>query len=719
MRKINFKFLACLAMTLTALCAVMTSAQAQRINPIFGPDLGQSWQYYQEGNEPAPIGGLNWKTNTYNDTGAGWNTGYGVFAYEPDTPNLYPPINTTLNRTLSDGVTTNVTYYFRTHFNFPINPTNIILYCTNLVDDGCVVYLNGVEIYRFRVTGTPPTWGTRATGGPAAEGSNEVVILVNSPRLRQGDNVIAVELHDGGTATAPSSDVAYGLGLGYAIPEPIVITKQPLAKVAAVEGDDVILSVEVAGTSPRYWWFRNGVFLTGQTNFAVTNLNITLGLAGTYHCVISNALGGVRSSNSVVTVVPDTFGPRLLDAFVEVGETNRLMLQFDEDVNNSAGINLVSGANTNNYEVSILGFPAQRLMVTQAQPGSGNGLVRLTLGGTNFNRSTNYQICIRNVGDRRSPLAWAASQDYVVGDVRVDLGTNYTCIANHRSATANRPPNPAFWVQGGNPPNIIAWNSCFPIGYQAITNAFEYDSYFLFNEWGASLDNTNWTALNYFEDSTRWGEERGIFFASFSPPNNACVSVGKNMSLIDATYYFRIKFIMPTNLVGIRLDATFGHAIDDGAVFYLNETEFGRYNMPSGPVTFGTRPNGASVNSCRTIPLPDLVLKRTNIFAAELHQVGGINDLTAGFGADLQLTYIQYPRFTQPTNNMRIFVTNFSPTHVAIYHTNTNAYGWTIQTTTNIIDPWREVQPATNRLVTPKTDPRHYYRLLKHPGPGL
>jgi hypothetical protein len=713
MRKTNFRFLTCLAMTLTALGALVTSSQAQRVTPIFGPDTGQPWQYYEAGNEPAPIGGVNWKTNNYPDTGAGWNTGYGVFAYEDNTA-VYPPFNTTLSRTF-DGVTTNITYYFRTHFNFPVNPTNAILYFTNLVDDGCVVYLNGLEIYRFRVTGNPPTWGTRATGGPAAEGTNEVVVLVNSPRLRQGDNVVAVELHDGGIG---SSDVVYGLGVGYALPEPIVITKQPPAKVAAVEGDDVVLSVEVNGTSPRYWWFRNNVFLTGQTNAATTNNNITLGLAGTYHCVISNVLGGARSSNSVVTVVPDTFGPRLLDAFVEIGETNRIMLAFNEDINNSAAVNLVSGANTNNYQVSILGQPSQRLMVTLAQPGSGNGLVRLTLGGTNFNRSTNYQICIRNIGDRRLPPAWAVSQDYVVGDVRIDLGTNYTCIANHRSATVNRPPNPTYWVQGGTPPNIIAWNSCFPIGFQQSTNVFEYDSYFLFNPWGQSLDDTNWTSLNYFEDSTRWTEERGIFFASFSPPNNACVPVGKNMSLADWTYYFRIKFIVPTNIAGIKLDAIFGHAIDDGAVFYLNENEIGRYNMPAGPITFGTRPSSASLNSCRTISLPDLVVKRTNIFAASIHQVGGINDLTMGFGASLQLTYIQYPRFTQPTN-MRIFVTNFSPTQVAIYHTNTNAYGWTIQRSTNLTDPWREVQPATNRFVTPKTDPRHFYRLMKHPGPGL
>jgi hypothetical protein len=628
--------------------------------PIFGPDSAKSWQYYQAGNEPAPISGVNWKATNYNDTA--WSSGSAVFYYE-DTQGAYPPFNTPLNRTY-DGVNTNITYYFRTQFNFSLNPTNAILYFTNFIDDGLVAYLNGTEIYRFRVTGNPPTWGTRA-GGTPAEGAPEVVTL-NTPLLRRGTNVIAVELHDGGIG---SSDVVFGMGLAYALPEAVVITKHPPSKIEAVEFDDITLEVEVDGTSPRYWWFRNNVFVTGQTNRTYPLSNITLAQAGTYHVVVSNAISGARGSNTVITVVPDSFGPRLVDAFVAEGETNRILLQFNEDVNRSAGTLPISGANSNNYIVTTLGDfnPANRIPVTLAQPAVGNGQVRLTLA-TNLNRGTNYQICIYNIGDVRG--------------------------------------------------NIIAWRSCFPVGYQGSTNAFDWESLFSYNEWGESLDDTNWTALNYTGAVfPKWNDEPGAFYGSFSETNDACVSEGKTMSIGSSTYYFRKRFVLTTNLAGIKVDATLSHAINDGVVFYLNGVELARYNMPLGPVTFGTRASTIWQNICRSNTFNDMVLPRTNILAAELHQSAAFpTDLTAGFGAELTLKFIQYPRSTAfpGATNIKLFTTNFSPTQVAVFYTNLNAYGWAFQRTTNLTEAWREAQPpGSNLLVVPKANPRQFYRATK------
>jgi len=50
------------------------------------------------------------------------------------------------------------------------------------------------------------------------------------------------------------------------------------------------------------------------------------------------------------------------------------------------------------------------------------------------------------------------------------------------------------------------------------------------------------------------------------------------------TFYFRARFTVPAGLNPSGLQVR--HVIDDGAVFYLNGQEAGRYNMPSGTVGY-------------------------------------------------------------------------------------------------------------------------------------
>ena len=48
-----------------------------------------------------------------------------------------------------------VTYYFRTHFQYPGGTTPTSLLFTNLMDDGVIVYLNGQEAYRLNMPEGP------------------------------------------------------------------------------------------------------------------------------------------------------------------------------------------------------------------------------------------------------------------------------------------------------------------------------------------------------------------------------------------------------------------------------------------------------------------------------------------------------------------------------------------------------------------------------------
>ena len=80
------------------------------------------------------------------------------------------------------------------------------------------------------------------------------------------------------------------------------------------------------------------------------------------------------------------------------------------------------------------------------------------------------------------------------------------------------------------------------------------------------------------------------------------------------------------------------HAVDDGAVFYLNGVEFLRFNMPGGTITDTTTASStigvAGLSSYIDIPLNKIVLG-TNLLAVELHQ-DAANSQDAVFAMELQ-----------------------------------------------------------------------------------
>ena len=54
------------------------------------------------------------------------------------------------------------------------------------------------------------------------------------------------------------------------------------------------------------------------------------------------------------------------------------------------------------------------------------------------------------------------------------------------------------------------------------------------------------------------------------------------------TYYFETNFLVPATVFASAEELLLTHMIDDGAVFYLNGTEVGRFNMPEGSINSQT-----------------------------------------------------------------------------------------------------------------------------------
>ncbi|HUR46097.1 MAG TPA: alpha-amylase family glycosyl hydrolase [Candidatus Saccharimonadales bacterium] len=160
--------------------------------------ITNQWRFDQSGNEL----GSSWRDPAYND--AGWGLGAGLLGLETA---LAAPIRTTLN--LSNTSNVRITnYYFRTHFNLPSNSPNLFLTASNLIDDGAIFYLNGVEVFRYNMPSGAVSATTFATN--VVEATNWVLFTMPADSLLPGDNVLAVEVHQ---ASVDSSDIVFGMSL--------------------------------------------------------------------------------------------------------------------------------------------------------------------------------------------------------------------------------------------------------------------------------------------------------------------------------------------------------------------------------------------------------------------------------------------------------------------------------------------------------------------------
>jgi hypothetical protein len=160
------------------------------------------WRYSDEGIDL----GTTWRERNYDDSA--WRSGPGPLGFE-DAAAMPAgwPIRTVLEQFAV--AIDKTTVYFRTHFHLPTYPGTLTrFWLRDVVDDGCAVYLNGHLVLRQRLN-EPIDFATIAppsTEPHAVEGPFELPIGA----LRQGDNVLAVEVHQ---SSLRSGDVVFGAEL--------------------------------------------------------------------------------------------------------------------------------------------------------------------------------------------------------------------------------------------------------------------------------------------------------------------------------------------------------------------------------------------------------------------------------------------------------------------------------------------------------------------------
>ncbi|MCP4192425.1 MAG: hypothetical protein GY768_17565 [Planctomycetaceae bacterium] len=101
------------------------------------------------------------------------------------------------------------THYFRREFDFSGNPAETDLAISHFLDDGAIVYLNGVEVLRHNLAAGVVDFSSLAEASVGDPSWSEPQVISSTP-LQKGKNLLAVEVHQALTA---DPDMAFGLEL--------------------------------------------------------------------------------------------------------------------------------------------------------------------------------------------------------------------------------------------------------------------------------------------------------------------------------------------------------------------------------------------------------------------------------------------------------------------------------------------------------------------------
>jgi hypothetical protein len=219
------------------------------------------WKYLANGSNQ----GTGWRAPGFAD--AGWSSGVAPLGYPAGAP---------ITTVISYGPDPNnkyITTYFRKSFVVP-NPalyTNFLLEV--LRDDGVVVYLNGVEVFRDNLTTNTITFST--TANDTVEPDSFLPRTISRSLVVTGTNVLAAEVHQ---AEPTSSDIALdvafsGLSVSNATGFTIVSLNSPEEGDQFTSPTNVALgaSVSTAGTVSRIDFYVDGVKIGEASSAPYTN----------------------------------------------------------------------------------------------------------------------------------------------------------------------------------------------------------------------------------------------------------------------------------------------------------------------------------------------------------------------------------------------------------------------------------------------------------------
>lgn len=196
---------------------------------------GSTWRYLDDGSDP----GSAWVSMAFDDRG--WAAGPAQLGYGDGDEATVVRYGSTANDKY-------ITTYFRLAFEVPDRSAYVDFTLSLLRDDGAVVYLNGLEVFRSNLPAGAMTYRTLASSsiGGSSEATFYTTTLASS-NLVNGLNLLAVEVHQGATN---STDLSFDLALVGNRP-PIVIQAASPSDGATEVGLDPALTASLPETPPE------------------------------------------------------------------------------------------------------------------------------------------------------------------------------------------------------------------------------------------------------------------------------------------------------------------------------------------------------------------------------------------------------------------------------------------------------------------------------------
>jgi hypothetical protein len=305
-------------------------------------DYTNTWRFHTNNLDPGFNPGDAWTSPEFVDSQ--WPAGQGLFGYEtsPEEYALFAPFNTYIPSpfTGSQEFTGPISTYFRTHFSWDLPPANVILNFTNAVDDGLIVYLNGVELYSYNVPAgdRPLPWNLLSLPGGSTPLGEAVPVITNllAPSLVMGDNVLAVGLYQQALTT---SDDVFGMRLTATPARTLVLDPtQPSNQVSLTFTPVTLRAVASASPLPAYQWYEEGELIPGATAASYTFINTNscgASLPHAFYCVVSNPLGSSQTRTAIVSFVTDDL-PLEITRVVGSGDLSNVVVEFNNVVDKTS-----------------------------------------------------------------------------------------------------------------------------------------------------------------------------------------------------------------------------------------------------------------------------------------------------------------------------------------------------------------------------------------------
>ena len=243
---------------------------------------GDYWKFQDDGAEPI----AGWKALPYMDDN--WKEGLAKFGYGDND-------ETTTVGFGSSSSSKYISTYFRRRFYLDDPADYPALTANLLVDDGAVIYLNGIEVQRVNMPAGAIEFSTRANSSVGGSDEDTFFERVLDPAaLIAGENIIVVEVHQ---SSSSSSDLGF----------------------------DLMLSGEHTGqpvSGGVKWTLSSGPGNASFTDDTSPVSSVTFDQPGTYVLEMEALASGIKDEVTI-TVEPVQSYPQWIEGYT-LGDSNRL-----------------------------------------------------------------------------------------------------------------------------------------------------------------------------------------------------------------------------------------------------------------------------------------------------------------------------------------------------------------------------------------------------------